>query len=221
MNGEIELLQAVQREPVVKHVHRELRRAILQGRFAVESRLVETAIAKLLNVSRTPVREAISKLELEGLVRRLPGGGVVVEDTSSKLSEVIVLRQSLEGAAARLICMRASDGELAALRAECDAVLKALPTMAVQQRASLDRKFHLNLGELSGSTRLANLIEEFYEYSDSELAPAGNASDVVQLQKQHIAIVDALVARDAARAETAIRDHLETVLHMVRARVHA
>ncbi|CAH1649064.1 GntR family transcriptional regulator [Chelatococcus asaccharovorans] len=221
MNGEIELLQAVQREPVVKHVHRELRRAILQGRFAVQSRLVETAIAKLLNVSRTPVREAISKLELEGLVRRLPGGGVVVEDTSSKLSEVIVLRQSLEGAAARLICMRASDAELAAFRAECQSILKALPTMAVQQRANLDRKFHLHLGELSASTRLANLIEEFYEYSDSELAPAGNAAEVVQLQKQHVAIADALVARDAARAEAAIRDHLETVLTIVRARVQA
>ncbi|CAH1687900.1 GntR family transcriptional regulator [Hyphomicrobiales bacterium] len=221
MNGEIELLQAVQREPVVKHVHRELRRAILQGRFAVEARLVETAIAKLLNVSRTPVREAISKLELEGLVRRLPGGGVVVEDTSSKLSEVIVLRQSLEGAAARLICMRASDAELAAFRTECEALLKALPTMAVQQRANLDRKFHLNLGELSASTRLANLIEEFYEYSDSELAPAGSAAEVVQLQKQHVAIAEALVARDSVRAEAAIRDHLETVLNMVRARVQA
>ncbi|MBX3538039.1 MAG: GntR family transcriptional regulator [Chelatococcus sp.] len=221
MNDEIELLQAVQREPVVKHVHRELRRAILQGRFAVESRLVETAIAKLLNVSRTPVREAISKLELEGLVRRLPGGGVVVEDTSSKLSEVIVLRQSLEGAAARLICVRASDAELAAFRAECEAILKALPTMAVQQRANLDRKFHLSLGELSASTRLANLIEEFYEYSDSELAPAGNAAEVAQLQKQHVAIAAALAARDSVRAEAAIRDHLETVLHMVRARVQA
>lgn len=221
MNGDIELLQAVQREPVVMHVHRELRRAILQGRFAVESRLVETSIAKLLNVSRTPVREAISKLELEGLVRRLPGGGVVVEDTSSKLSEVIVLRQSLEGAAARLICMRAPDQELAALLEDCELALKELPKMSLQQRASLDRKFHLQLGALSASTRLCNLIEEFYEYSDSELAPAGSVAEVAHLQHQHVAIAGALVARDAAGAEAAIRDHLDTVLKIVRARIQA
>jgi DNA-binding GntR family transcriptional regulator len=219
MNEETELLQAVQREPVVKHVHRELRRAILQGRFPPQSRLVETSLAQLLNVSRTPVREAISKLESEGLVRRLRGGGVVVEDTSGKLSEVIILRQGLEGAAVRLACQRASDADIAALEQACEEARATVQSSSVQTRSALDRAFHMQLGVMSQSPRLAGLIEEFYEYSYSELAPGGSAADIDLLQTQHIAITRALKARDAVAAEQSVREHLDTVLRIVRGRL--
>lgn len=219
MNDETELLQAVQREPVVKHVHRELRRAILQGRFPPDSRLVETTLAKTLNVSRTPVREAISKLEIEGLVRRLRGGGVVVEDTSARLSEVVILRQALEGAAVRLACTRASDAELAALLDACESASESVSTGSVRLRSELDREFHLRIAQMSHSVRLVSLIEEFYEYSYSELAPGSGAADLDLLQHQHIAVARALKARDENAAEAAIRAHLDTVLQIVRKRV--
>jgi DNA-binding GntR family transcriptional regulator len=219
MNEELELLQAVQREPVVKHVHRELRRAILQGRFRPDSRLVETSIAQLLNVSRTPVREAISKLEIEGLVRRLPGGGVVVEDTSAKLSEIIILRQGLEGAAVRLACARATDAELEAIERSCEEARSLIRTSDVQTRSTLDQAFHIQVAKASHSVRLLNLIEEFYEYSYSELSPGGNAVEIDFLQSQHVAIAQALSARDAATAEQRIREHLETVLRVARGRI--
>lgn len=218
MTGPLSTLQAVEREPAVKQVHRELRSAILQGRIPVASRLIETSLAQSLNVSRTPVREAIFKLESEGLVRRLRGGGVVVADNSSKLSEVNVIRQSLEGAAVRLACERASDTDLAELAAASHDAEPIVMQAPASTRSDLDREFHLRIARLSQSARLMALIEEFYEYSLSELLPRGGP-DSLRLQRQHVQIAEALVARDAEAAEHAVREHLDSVLQLVRRRV--
>lgn len=194
------------------HVHRELRRAILRGRFPPQSRLIETSLAEMLNVSRTPVREAISKLESEGLVRRLKTGGCIVEDARTKLVEVLTLRQCLEGAAARLACQRASDEELARIGDACRRARDMIGSASLKQRSSLDREFHHGLAQASHSPRLINLIEEFYEYSYSELMPTPESGEIEDLQRQHVAIAEALMRRDADAAETLIRQHLSTAL---------
>ncbi|WP_321943830.1 GntR family transcriptional regulator [Paraburkholderia tropica] len=194
------------------HVHRELRRAILHGQFPAGSRLIETALAEMLNVSRTPVREAISKLELEGLVRRLKTGGIVVEDNSTKIAEVVVIRQCLEGAAARLACLRASDEELAGLAKDSHNAEEVVRTSSLQKRSAMDWEFHQRLAAAAHSPRLARLIEEFYEYSFSELMPPADGATLDVLQRQHVAITDALGRRDGEEAERLIREHLDTAL---------
>lgn len=135
----MEMLQIADREPVVNHIYRELRQAILQGRFPPASRLIETKLAELLNVSRTPVREAVLRLESEGLVKRVRGKGLRVQDTRAKISEVVVIRQALEGAAARLACANARDEEIAALVASSHQGMAAISQgVSVKDRSQLD-----------------------------------------------------------------------------------
>lgn len=209
------LFPPAQREPVVHHVHRELRRAILRGLLAPGGRLVETALAEQLSVSRTPVREAIQKLESEGLVRRLPHGGVVVEDMRSGHFEVIMIRQALEAAVVRLACIRGSDDELCSLRDQAEDGLVQMPRLERSARGMMDREFHSRLARASHSSRLIRLVGEYYEYSWGELwlelPDEADRDHSVRLQTQHIEISEAVCRRDANAAERHVRAHLDTV----------
>ena len=213
-DGETGELQPAQRESIVRHVHRELRRAILQNRLAAGSRLVETSLAERMNVSRTPVREAIQKLESEGLVRRLPQGGVVVEDTRSR-HEVLVFRQALEATAIRLACTRAAAADIETLTAQAEVTLQAVPQLGRAERSAADRAFHRQLAQLSQSPRAWVLIEEFYDYSWSQIwleIPEEIAfRSTIRLFSQHVEIARSLASRDPDMAERAIRRHLDTV----------
>lgn len=210
----LDMRKAPPRELVVNHVHRELRRAILMGWFPPHSRLVEVALADMLSVSRTPIREAISKLETEGLVRRAGGRGVVVEDVSSRRLEISIMRQGIESAAVRLACMRATDEELAGILASAEEAAAQADVATLRERSDHDREFHGALARASGSARLNSLLEEFYEYSFGALMPNGSPRDTKLLRDQHVEIARSLVRRDVDAAERLIREHLETVLSM-------
>ena len=223
MIPELEGLKTVERESAAVHVHRELRRAILKGSIAADSRLVETSLADRMNVSRTPVREAIQKLESEGLVRRIRSGGVIVENTASKIIEVMILREGVEGATIRLACARATVGEIAALVEQVGAADAALPQASQELRSRLDREFHLMMARSSHSTRAIALVEEFHAYSWGELwmdMPASLASPrSSSLQAHHSDIVAALEQRDADGAEQAVRRHISSVRRALETRL--
>ena len=221
MNGEgAVLLQAVAREPAVTHVHRELRRAILQGQMAFGSRLVETSLARRLNVSRTPVREAIQRLETEGLVRRLRHGGVVVEDVRSRNLDTVLIRQALERASARIACARGSDDELTRLQVQTRGDIEAMPGLSSEQRGVMDRAFHLRLARATHSMRLCKLVEEYYENCWTEVVldlPKLDEQRSIQLHAQHIDIAAAVARRDPDAAEQAIIHHIDAVHRFVTA----
>lgn len=209
-------LAAVEKEPVVLHVHRELRRAILRGNIPPGTRMVETQLSNRLAVSRTPVREAISRLESEGLVLRQVNGGVIVAEVSKKLSEVLVIRQALEGAAARLACENASDDELAQVLRSCREASRR-GSEDDDARSDRDRAFHLSIAQASGSSRLLHLIEEFYEYSFSAVGIRPTADERARLQVHHLEVASALIQRDAEDAERIIRKHFDEVLRIANA----
>lgn len=224
MDMDPDVLKSVDRESAAFAVHRELRRAILKGTIAADSRLVETSLADRMNVSRTPIREAIQKLESEGLVRRIRSGGVIVENTASKIIEVLVLREGLEGATARLACARATVGEIAALSRQVQNAEAALLDAPQDVRSRLDREFHLMLAAASHSKRAIPLVEEFHEYSWGELwadmPPAMANAKAANLQVHHGEIVSALEARDADLAERTIRNHIAQVRQALETRLH-
>ncbi|MFB9948676.1 GntR family transcriptional regulator [Rhizobium puerariae] len=220
-NGDIGAeLTAVEREPVVLHVHRELRRAILRGSIPAGTRMVETQLSSRLAVSRTPVREAISRLESEGLVLRQVNGGVIVAEVDKKLGEILVIRQALEGAAARLACENASDEELSQILRSCREAARLGPADG-KTRSEHDRTFHLSIARASGSTRLLQLIEEFYEYSFSAVGIHPTAAESAQLQIHHLEVASALIQRDAEDAERIIRKHFDEVLRIANAHLGA
>src|SRR5439155_5688707 len=139
-------------------------RALLDQRFQVGDRLVETDLADMLGVSRTPVREALSKLEAEGLLEPLPTGGVAVRDLRAELAEIYGLRQRLEGYAAGLAASRIAEPELAALEEACERALAALDTASLEARAELNNAFHRRLVEASHSPRLIRLTNDYRDY---------------------------------------------------------
>ncbi|GLK86829.1 GntR family transcriptional regulator [Ancylobacter defluvii] len=211
-------LTVVEREPVVLHVHRELRRAILRGSIPAGTRMIETQLSNRLAVSRTPVREAISRLESEGLVLRQVNGGVIVAEVDKKLGEILVIRQALEGAAVRLACANASDPELSQILRGCrEAARQGAPDG--QTRSAQDRAFHLSIARASGSTRLLSLIEEFYEYSFSAVGIDPTPEESARLQADHLEVASALIQRDSEDAERIIRKHFDEVLRIANAHI--
>src|SRR5690606_30766764 len=95
-----------------EQIYRLLRQAILRGGIRARTRLIETEVAEKLGSSRTPVREAISKLERDGLVVPLISGGVEVVDTAREMGDIYYIREALEGTAARLAASRIQESEL-------------------------------------------------------------------------------------------------------------
>jgi len=203
-------LVAPEREPVVLQVHRELRQAILRGHLAPGSRLVETQLSSQLSVSRTPVREAISRLEAEGLVRRKGNGGVLVAEFGQKLEEVMVIRQALECASVRLACAHASDEALAEILRNCRLAMRE-GDMGQAARSRRDREFHIGIARASGSMRLRLLIEEFYEYSFAAMEIDPTPEERHLLEVHHLEIASALVQRDAEGAENTVKAHFNEV----------
>jgi DNA-binding GntR family transcriptional regulator len=123
-----ELMALPERRSLGQSVYENLKEAIIEGSLIPESRVVETRFAEALGISRTPVREAMHKLEREGLLRQDPKGGFyVVGLTRADIEEAFGIRSVLESYAARLATIRHKDGELVPLEeklADYEACLK-------------------------------------------------------------------------------------------------
>jgi DNA-binding GntR family transcriptional regulator len=167
-------------EPAAAQVHQRLRRAILDGTLKPGERLVETTLASGLGVSRTPVREALSKLEAEHLVAQSTAVGLTVVDTAAAQPEELVgLRQRLEGLSARLAAKRITPEELDELE-NIVSQAKSIRAGSISRQAELDEKFHLLIAEATHSTRLFRLVA--YQYSVT-----ANLSKGTRLSRDHLA----------------------------------
>jgi DNA-binding GntR family transcriptional regulator len=191
---------------VADQVYRHLRRAILAEVIKPGSRLRETEIAAALKVSRTPVREAISRLIGDWLVRPLNTGGVEVVDATEEIAEIYFIREALEICAGRLAATRMTPEQLAKL----DALAKAARHASFEERVRLNQEFHLTIAEGSGSQRLLAMIRGLREYV---LNPRWVSRRESKLFKRavddHKKIVAALRARSPERVERALRSHLK------------
>ncbi len=193
---------------VAEQTYKQLRLAILSGELPANSRLVESDLADRLNVSRTPVREAISRLVNDLLVKPLPHGGVEVINTLQEYEDIFAIREALEGMAACLAASRMTDKELVQLqevfKEECN-----LPLDSYRKRSELNNQFHSCILHASRSKRLIKMIEGFREFFISE-STIGRYSkrDTQTALKHHQEIIDALLARNGKLAERLVRKHL-------------
>ena len=156
MTSEISQLQPLVVLNLRDHVERLVRNAILDGSFTAGERLVESAIAEQLNVSRAPVREALASLERDGVVVHVPRRGYsVIEFTDKDVAEIYSLRLLLETEALRRAMGRATDQDLA----EMQQIVDELGQAALEQReperiVALDLSFHESLCRMADHTRL-------------------------------------------------------------------
>jgi DNA-binding GntR family transcriptional regulator len=193
-------------------VYRSLRRSIISGELTPGTRLREVEVATALRVSRTPVREAVSRLIGDRLVRELPTGGVEVVDASGEIFEILHIREALEGCAARLAAARVTDAELATLDGLIEATERTHYT-AVDERMRLNQEFHLTVAKTSGSQRLFDMVGGFREFfMNVEWQGRHDQRRSAKLSLQdHREILAALRARSGDRAEQLVRLHLRRV----------
>ena len=155
--------------PLRDVVFNTLRQAILRGELKPGERLMEIQLANKLGVSRTPIREAIRKLELEGLVLMIPRKGAeVAEITEKNLMDVLEVRKALEELAAQLACERIHEEQIEELRVAAKEFELTLKTGDVTKIAEADVKFHDIIFAATDNQRLitmlSNLREQMYRF---------------------------------------------------------
>lgn len=200
------------KEPLRERVYSHLRSAILNGTIHPEGRLVEEVIARELGVSRTPVREALHKLEREGLIEHSPNRGfAVTRETESQVAEIFEIRSILEGYILRIACKSATDAFLSDLRS----LLKKATTCLAQSK--IDELHHVNtlfhdriIHQVSGMERLKGLVKDLREYvlryRSATLRFPGGAERTL---KGHEKIIVALETGDPDLCERIMRAHIE------------
>jgi DNA-binding GntR family transcriptional regulator len=193
-------------DKVADQVYRHLRQAILAEDIPAGARLRETEIAAALKVSRTPVREAISRLIGDWLVREVTTGGVQVTDLMSEITEIYYIREALELCAARLAATRITPKQLEKL----DRLVKDARNASFKERVRINQEFHLTLAEASGSQRLVAMIRSFREYFlGRRWISRQNSKMAQQALSDHEKIVAALRAGSPERVEKILRSHLK------------
>ena len=182
-----------------------------------ELRLDERQLSNDLGVSRTPIRSAMTVLEQEGFVRTVPRRGIfVVRKTKAEVVEMITVWAALESMAARLAASRASDEDLAALRAMFAEFKRETPAEHVDEYSEANIAFHQAIIRLSGCQMIidltANLFLHMRAIRTSTIRQRDRATKSI---REHLAIIDALEARDGERAERLVRDHnLDLAAHV-------
>lgn len=197
--------------PLRDVVFQTLRQAILRGELKPGERLMEIHLAQKLGVSRTPVREAIRKLELEGLVLMIPRkGAVVAEITVSDLEDVLEVRMALEELAVKHACRRIRKEQLDELERLAEEFRVSLDGDDVGECAQADMLFHDAIYESTGNARLIqilnNLREQMYRYRMEYLK---DRQSHAQLLREHEEILDALKRHDERMALEVISRHVE------------
>jgi len=196
--------------PLREVVFDTLRQAILDGTLQPGERLMEIHLARQLGVSRTPVREALRKLEQEGLVLTRPGrGAAVAQIMQSDLEDVLEVREALEELAVRRACARISEEQFARLCGIADDFAVSLRAGDLAGAAGDDEAFHAVLCEAAGNRRLSQLMDSLrsrmYRYRLESLKNKKNHPDLI---RQHTLICEAVKAKDEEMAASAIRMHI-------------
>lgn len=196
--------------PLRDVVFKTLRRAILKGELQPGERLMEIALAKKLGVSRTPIREAIRMLELEGLVLMIPRRGAEVAGITEKnLRDTLEVRRALEELAIEISCTKITDEELEELSKAERAFDLAIENKDIIEIARADERFHDIIFTSTGNDKLVqminNLREQMYRY---RLEYVKSESTRNQLMNEHEMILKALKSRDKSEAKRIIAEHI-------------
>ena len=197
--------------PLRDVVFNTLRQEILTGKLKPGERLMEIHLADKLGVSRTPIREAIRKLELEGLVIMIPRRGAeVAQITLKSLEDVMEVRRALDVLAIELACERMNQEEMESLIQAYENFSAAVKTKDTRKIASADVAFHDIIVQSTGNARLiqlvSNLSEQMYRYRFEYLK---DATSHEMLQREHKEMYESILRKDKVSAADVVRKHID------------
>ena len=196
--------------PLRKHVYKEIEKAILDGVFEPGYSLTEGKLSAELGVSRTPVREALMQLELEGLVKTIPNkGAVVVGVTSQDIDDIYTIRTRIEGLAARRCAANIGQEELEELRQVVELQEYFVTKQDFLQVWHLDNRFHEMIYEACRSRPLKQILSLFHNYIQKAREYSVKSGRAQASTQEHRAILDAIEAHDPDQADAAMAFHVK------------
>ena len=203
--------------PLRDVVFNTLRQAILRGELKPGERLMEIQLANKLGVSRTPIREAIRKLELEGLVLMIPRKGAeVAEITEKSLRDVLEVRRALEELAVQRVCEKITEEEIEELKAAAREFENVLKDGDITKIAEADVRFHDVIYMATDNQKLIqllnNLREQMYRFrveylKREEVRP--------QLLAEHEEIIATIERREKDTATKVVCEHIDNQVEAV------
>lgn len=196
----------------------QLRQTILRGEMAPAQRLVENELAEQFGVTRASVRAALIELESEGLVERIRNRGsrvrVVSVDEAVAITEC---RMALEGLCAAKAAVAADDGQLDRLARVGEAMTKAVADGEPMLYSDLNHELHALIREFSGQQTAVSLLERLNgQLVRHRFQLALRPGRPQQSLSEHLAMIDAIRAREPQAAESAVRSHLASVIEALR-----
>ena len=207
--------------PLRDVVFNTLRQAILRGELKPGERLMEIQLANKLGVSRTPIREALRKLELEGLVNMVPRKGAEVADITEKsLRDVLEVRKALEELSVQLACEKITEEEIEELKRVAERFKDTLDDQDVTKIAEADVAFHDVIYTATDNQKLIlllnNLREQMYRYRVEYLK---KEEAYPQLIAEHEELIDNISERNKEEATRIMCEHIDnqvaTVINVI------
>ncbi len=193
-----------------ERVFQQLEDEILNGKYKPGDSLIESKLSEEFGISRTPIREALMQLELEGLVQSIPNKGVVVKGVSAKdVEDIYTIRKMIEGLAARWATEKANEEELKEMKEILE--LEEFYTLRndIERLIELDSRFHELIFKASKSKPLMQTLKTFHQYvkraRNISMSTPGRAQKSLE---EHRAILQAIVDRDPERAERLTTEHV-------------
>ncbi len=204
--------------PLRDEVFLTLRDLILKGELSPGDRLMEIHLAEKLGVSRTPVREAIRLLEKEGLAITIPRRGAqVARMTEKDLSDVLEVREALDGLAAQKACKNINDEIVEKLLASMEAFKNAIASDDPKAIVEADEDFHRIIYEAADNPRLLsivdNLKEQMYRFRFEYVREEKNYDTLI---KEHLSIIEGLKKKDVDFVKRIMHTHLQNQVDSVR-----
>jgi len=198
-------------KPLREVVFESIRGAIISGMLKPGERLMEVQFAEKMGVSRTPIREAIRKLELEGLVVMIPRKGAYVADLSIKdIADVLEVRAALEGLASGLAALRMTEDEIKELKLIALQFKNAMEENDVDNIIKRDMEFHDKIFKAARNDKLLQMTNSLREQVHRFRVMYVNKSDKSEsLPKDHFDIAEAISDRNNDMAEEFAKRHIE------------
>ena len=194
-----------------KRIYEHLREQLLNGEIAPPEHLIEAKIAKELGTSRTPVREALHSLELEGLIESIPRVGYVVKAISEEeVEEICEIRMAIEGVAVRWAIEKAYKKLVEELEKNISIAEEKVSKGNVRAFVDMDAQFHEIISKFSGSKRLLELAQTLRRHMlRYRIQSIYSVDNVLRAINGHKGILRAIEKRNLEEVNQAIRHHME------------
>jgi len=191
-------------------VFHKMREDILNGHYKEHEELKEVAISEEMGVSRTPVREALRQLELEGLVQIIPNKGAYVTGITQKdVEDIYMIRSLLEGLCARWACEHITKEQMEEMEENVYLAKFHAQKGHLEQLAELDNRFHDIMYEACHSKMLEHLLKDFHQYVlRVRKKTLNNANRGLASNEEHEAIMEAIKEKNGDKAEQLANNHM-------------